>query len=134
MQFSGQKIICGGTTSNIVARELGRSIETTMASGTLPGISMMEGVDLVTEGILTMSRVLEYLKNPPSYKTRNAASRLVDLLKENDRITFMVGMQKNLAYSDPKWPVELELRKTVVKGIARILEEEYQKKIEIEFI
>ena len=133
-QFPGQKVICGGTTANIVSRELDRKKETTMASGDLPGISVMEGVDLVSEGILTLTRVLEYLENPPAKEVKDAAISLASIFMENDCISFMVGAKMNQAYYDPEWPIELEIRKTVVRRIAKVLEEKYLKKVEIEFV
>lgn len=134
IQFPGRKAICGGTTANIVSRELDRKVETTMATGDLPGISMMEGVDFVSEGILTLTRVLEYLENPPPKEKKDAAILLAALFMNNDCISFMVGAKMNLAYYDPEWPIELEIRKTVVRRIANVLEENYLKKIEIEFV
>ena len=134
IHFNGQKVICGGTTANIVSRELRREITMKMATGELPGISTMEGVDLITEGILTLTRVLEYLENPPSKETRDAATRLTALFMENDCISFMVGGKMNLAYYDPEWPIELEIRKNIIRRIGKILEDQYLKKIDIKFI
>ena len=134
ISFPGRKVICGGTTANIVSRELGRTIETQMVSGGIPGISMMEGADLITEGILTLARVLNYLKNPPPEKTEDAAVLLSSLLKENDCITFVVGGKINQAYSDSEWPVELVQRETAVRQIAEVLRDKYLKKTEIEFV
>ena len=134
ISFNGQKAICGGTTAKIVSRELEREMTTEMAKGDLPGISAMAGVDLVTEGILTLTRVLEYLENPPARQTQNAATRLAALFMTNDYISFMVGARMNLAYYDPEWPIELEIRKNIIKRIARILEVKYLKKIKINFV
>lgn len=134
IHFKGQKAICGGTTANIVSRELKREVTMKMATGELPGISTMEGVDLVTEGILTLTRLLEYLENPPAKETIDAATLLVALIMENDCISFMVGAKMNMAYYDPEWPIELEIRKNIIRRIARILEDKYLKKIKIKFI
>ena len=134
VHFKGQKAICGGTTANIVSRELGKKVTTEMATGKLPGISIMEGVDLVTEGILTLTRVLEYLENPPAKETDDAGIKLAALFLENDCISFMVGAKMNMAYYDPEWPIELEIRKNIIKRIAKILEDKYLKKIEIKFV
>lgn len=134
IRFEGQKAICGGTTANIVSRELGRKVTTKMATGNLPGISIMEGIDLVTEGILTLTRVLEYLENPPAKGTEDAGIKLASLFLENDCISFMVGAQMNMAYYAPEWPIELELRKNIIRRIAKILEDKYLKKIEIKFV
>ena len=62
--YNGKVILCGGTTSDIVARELNRKIvdELIFEDPDLPPESFMEGIDLVTEGILTLQKVNELLK------------------------------------------------------------------------
>ncbi len=132
--FKGQKAVCGGTTANITARELGLEIETDIPEGDLPGISHMPGTDLVTEGILTLTRLLDYLENPPGSRIADAAVKLMQLILSNDSIMFMVGSNMNIAYYDPEWPMELELRKNLIRRIAGILEDKYMKKTEIKFI
>ena len=63
IEFEGKKAISGGTTANIISRELNIPVVADMSTNTgkLPGPSKMEGVDLVTEGILTLTKTLEYL-------------------------------------------------------------------------
>jgi hypothetical protein len=65
LSFAGRKVICGGTTGNIVANYLGEMVE--MDLGTmrreLPPIGMLSCVDLVTEGILTLSKATEYIRH-----------------------------------------------------------------------
>ena len=134
MNSPGKKVVCGGTTSNIISRELGIEVDTKMGEGGLPGISAMEGVDLATEGILTLTRLMEYLITPPEAGRSDAAVRLFKLLMDHDLISFMVGSSLNRAYHDPDWPVELELRKNLIKQICKVLEDKYLKKVECEFI
>jgi hypothetical protein len=134
IDFNGKKAICGGTTARIVSRELNKKVVTTMAKGDLPGKSLMEGIDLVSEGILTLTRVQEYLENPPAADIRNAATELVALFMESDCIRFMIGAKMNMAYYAPEWPVELEIRRTVIKRISKILEDKYLKRLILEFI
>ena len=80
MEFKGKKAISGGTTANIISRELNIPVTTDVstASGKLPGLSKMEGVDLVTEGILTLTKTLEYLESGET--EQNAAKVLMDFL------------------------------------------------------
>jgi len=61
----GRHIVCGGTTSTLAAKFLGKELETTIdyIDPRIPPIARIEGVDLVTEGVLTISRVLEYAKD-----------------------------------------------------------------------
>ena len=134
IEFKGKKAISGGTTANIISRELNIPVTADMstAAGKLPGLSKMEGVDLVTEGILTLTKVLEYLENGNS--ERNAARTLMDFMLNSDCVNFMVGAQMNKAHYDPSLPIEIEIRKNVIKQIAKVLEEKYLKKVNVQFI
>lgn len=80
INYQGKKAICGGTTANLVSRELNRPITTEMfAKGALPANSYMEGVDLITEGVLTLSKAVEYLEDAPAEMPDDAAGKLVNL-------------------------------------------------------
>lgn len=139
----GRKIVCGGTTANILARQLGTPLTLQLMNidPIIPPISTMDGADLVTEGIITLGSVAEILERgalPGSskrieYERENGASKIVDLLLESDRITFVVGTKINDAHQDPKMPVELEIRRNVVKKIRRLLTEHYLKEVTIRY-
>ncbi len=133
--FPGRKAICGGTTANLLSRELNISIETpvTRSVGKLPSISYMDGIDLVTEGILTLTKAYEYLEGKILDK-KDAAGDLVELLLNSDCIFFMVGAKLNQAHYDPNLPVEIEIRKNIIKKIGKVLEDKYVKKVKIQFI
>jgi hypothetical protein len=62
--FDGKKVICGGTTAKIIARELNRPINVDMRNfhPEVPPLSIMDGIDLVTEGIITMTKPHNTLK------------------------------------------------------------------------
>lgn len=134
INFKGKKAISGGTTANIVSRELNIPIKSGMILSTtqLPGLSKMEGVDLVCEGILTLTKTLEYLQNGKSEK--NAAGVLMKFMLDSDIINFLVGAQMNRAHYDPNFPIEIEIRKNVIKNISHVLEEKYLKKVSMQFI
>lgn len=134
-EFKGKKAIAGGTTANLISRELNRPItmDTTISIGKLPSCSYMEGVDLVTEGILTLTKVLEYLESG-EFDIDNAATKLVKLLLDSDCINFMVGAKLNQAHYDPALPIEIEIRKNVIKKIACVLQEKYFKKVSIQYM
>ena len=134
--FEGRKVICGGTTANIVARELKRPVETDLrtARSDLPPLSVMEGVDLDTEGILTLSRVSLLLEEGRVPRSDDGAARLVDLLLESDVIDFVVGTRVNEAHQDPSLPVEIEMRRSIVRSIAALLEAKHLKETTIRFI
>ena len=136
--YKGKVILCGGTTADIVARELNRSIvdELIFEDPELPPESFLEGIDLVTEGILTLQKVNEILKtyNNSIRLGKGPADKIVKMLMESDEIHFIIGTRINIAHQDPNLPVELEIRRTVVKRIARLLEEKWLKKVSFEYI
>ena len=133
--FKGKKAIAGGTTANLISRELNRPItmDTTISIGRLPACSYMEGVDLVTEGILTLTKTLEYLESG-TQDIDNAAGKLVKFLLDSDCINFMVGAKLNQAHYDPALPIEIEIRKNIIKKIAKVLEEKYFKKVTVQYM
>ena len=133
--FKGKKAIAGGTTANLISRELNRPItmDTTISIGKLPACSYMEGVDLVTEGILTLTKTLEYLESG-TQDIDNAAGKLVKFLLDSDCINFMVGAKLNQAHYDPALPIEIEIRKNIIKKIAKVLEEKYFKKVTVQYM
>jgi len=134
--FKGRKVICGGTTANIVARELKREIvdhlETT--DGDIPPIATFAGADLVTEGLLTLTKVAQFLEKGETTARRNAASMLLERLLESDSIIFLVGTKINEAHQDPTHPMDLEIRRNLIKRIAKILERKYLKDTFVRFI
>lgn len=136
--YTGKVILCGGTTADIVARELNRTIVDNLIfeDPDLPPESFLEGIDLVTEGILTLQKVNEILKsfNNSVKLGKGPADKIVRLLMESDEIHFIIGTRINIAHQDPTLPVELEIRRTVVKRIARLLEEKWLKQISFEYI
>jgi len=134
--FKGRKAICGGTTSKIVARELDREITVCLDSTdeNIPPIAIIEGADLVTEGLLTLTRVAQFLEKGESSPRRNAATMLLDLLLESDSILFLVGTKINEAHQDPTHPMELEIRRNLIKRIARMLERKYLKDTYVRYI
>ncbi|MFP4367028.1 MAG: SpoIIE family protein phosphatase [Bacteroidales bacterium] len=137
-EFKGRKILSGGTTGDIVARELNLDIKDTFEfhDPDLPPISYMEGIDLVTEGILTLSKVSKILNgyNQNYVPGKGPADQIVRLLLESDEIRIIIGTKINIAHQDPNLPVELEIRRTVLKRIARKLEEKFLKEVIVEYI
>jgi hypothetical protein len=135
---TGKVILCGGTTADIVARELKRTIidELIFEDPELPPESFLEGIDLVTEGILTLQKVNEILKtyNNSVRLGKGPADKIVRLIMESDEIHFVIGTRINIAHQDPNLPVDLEIRRTVVKRIARLLEERWLKQVSFEYI
>jgi hypothetical protein len=136
--FKGKKAICGGTTSEIIARELNLKLETghEFSDSALPPTARLEGFEVVSEGILTMSKVEEILENYTS-ETRigdTTADEIVNLLLEHDIIHIIVGTRINWAHQDPDQPVELEIRKVIIKRIIKLLEEKFFKEVRADFV
>ncbi len=135
----GRKVICGGTTANIISRLLHRPIKEDAGqprNRKVPPAAQMEGFQLVTEGALTLSEVLRMLEEgfAPEDLDANAAVRLAKLLLDSDIVKFAVGTSVNEAHQDPTFPVELDLRRNIVKRIAQLLETKHMKRVIIQYL
>lgn len=137
-EFNGKKIICGGTTADIISEKLDIPIEDTLEfdDPDLPPVSYMEGIELVTEGILTLSKVSGILEkyNERTELGKGPADSIIKLLLESDEINLCIGTAINVAHQDPNLPVELEIRRSVAKKIASLLEDKFLKEVTLEFI
>jgi hypothetical protein len=136
--FNGRIVICGGTTAQILGRELDQEIEMDLENvdPEIPPPSRMAGIELITEGTLTLSKVSEMLESgqKPETARANAASELVSILLDSDVIYFLVGTRVNEAHQDPNLPVELDIRRNIIKKIVSLLEEKYLKDTQKRFI
>ncbi len=136
-EFNGHKIVCGGITGLIISRELNITIDENpiVTDPELPPMNRMEGIDLLTEGILTLNKVHKILENYNSrYIISNGpADQIVQRLLSSDDILFLVGTAINPAHQDETIPTELEIRRTVVRRIVRTLEEKFLKKVRVEY-
>lgn len=133
--FEGKRAIAGGTTAKILSRELKKELYISQESiGNLPAVSFMDGADIVVEGILTLTKTLEYLNSGAYENKKDAAAMLVKFLLEADYVNIVAGANINTAHYDPNLPVEIELRKDVVKKIAQILKEKYLKKVIVQYM
>lgn len=122
----GMKVIAGGTTSHLVAEKLDKDVEIDLAyidSG-LPPTAKIEGIDLVTEGMLTLNKVVDYMKHSIPENEENAATKLHDLLVSCDGITFMVGTARNAAHQNANFPPEMLLRRSVIETLAALLRDQ----------
>lgn len=136
--FEGKKIVCGATTSDILSRELNEKITDSFEfdDPDLPPISYMEGIDLITEGILTLTKVTDILNDydDSMFLGKGPADQIVKLMLQSDIIHFLVGTRINIAHQDPNLPVELEIRRNVVKKMTKILEDKFLKEIFVSYI
>lgn len=134
--FPGNKVICGGTSAEIIARELKREMTMDLSNfdAEIPPMSVMEGIDLVTEGIFTLTKTAQYLENFDGVSRDNPAGKLTDILLQNDIIEILVGTRINEAHQDPNLPQDLELRRNIIKRIAIALEKFFLKKVNIKYV
>ena len=75
---------------------------------------------------------MEYLEDN-NYQN-DAAGKLMRFMLDSDCISFLVGAQLNQAHYDPNLPIEIEIRKNIVRKIAKILEDKYLKKVKVQFV
>ncbi|MEW6524920.1 MAG: SpoIIE family protein phosphatase [Bacillota bacterium] len=125
----GKRVVCGGTTANIVARELKQELRVDLSSmdAKVPPTAFIDGIDLVSEGMLTVSYAIDKIRSNTrphdlAYK-HDGASRLAALLLGSDRIEIMVGRALNPAHQSPEVPLTLGLKNKVVEDLVRALEQ-----------
>jgi len=138
-KFEGKKIISGATTTEIIARELGRTVlNEERTDPTLPPSSKMKGIDLVTEGVLTLSKVTHLLNNINLNSNmqfgKGPADQVCKLLLDTDEIYILVGTKINETHHDPSLPVEIEIRKHLIQRLNKVLSEKFMKVVTIEYM
>ncbi|WP_448521321.1 SpoIIE family protein phosphatase [Pseudothermotoga sp.] len=124
LSLPGKKVICGGTTAQIFERVLNKKvqIELDTISFDSPPLGKLEGFELVTEGIVTLTQVFRYLENQQN-EVGLAAQRLLNLMFEADEINFVVGRAINPAHQNPLFSHDVSLKFRLVHDVARILRE-----------
>ena len=128
----GKHIICGGTTSSIAAKYLGKPLKASLnfEKSDVPPIATIEGVDLVTEGVITMNKVIQYAKDylgenelyeQWNFKKDGASliSRL--LFEEATDINFYVGRAVNPAHQNPDLPINFNIKMNLVEELSACL-------------
>jgi len=134
--YEGRTIVCGGTTSKIVAREMGKEIKADRSpSGNLPPAAIIDGVDLVTEGMLTLTEVADRLDKRILLKdmTEDPAKRIISILRESDQVEIILGTKLNDETDDPTTAAKIGVRFPVVDKIATSLERKFFKEVEIKY-
>ena len=128
----GKHIVCGGTTSSIAAKYLNKPLIPSLdfEDKGIPPTATLEGVDLVTEGVITINRVLEYAKDyladNKSYEQwsfkRDGASMIARLLfEEATDINFFVGRAINPAHQNPDLPINFNIKMQLVTELSDCL-------------
>lgn len=130
----GKHIICGGTTSTIAAKFLRKPLKPSLVfeHSDVPPIAEIEGVDLVTEGVITVNKVVEYAQDYLgenkyyehwSFKKDGASliSRL--LFEEATDINFYVGRAINPAHQNPDLPINFNIKMNLVEELSKCLKQ-----------
>ncbi|MCQ4022300.1 MULTISPECIES: SpoIIE family protein phosphatase [unclassified Ruminococcus] len=128
----GKHIVCGGTTSSLVAKYLNKPMNTSIdyLDPEIPPTATIEGVDLVTEGVITMSKVLEYAKHylessdlysDWSFKKDGASQIARMLFEQATDINFYVGRAINPAHQNPNLPITFNIKMQIVEELSECL-------------
>lgn len=131
MKQKGLKVVCGGTTSKIISRYLNKEIKTSLAYYTpdVPPIAIIEGIDLVTEGVITLGKVYEVTKkyldiknvNDKSLSQKDGATLIANLiLKRASHVNLFVGTTLNPAHKS--LPIDLSMKMKIVENLKLALE------------
>lgn len=133
LKEEGKKIVSGGTTSKIVSDYLGTPVLTNISyiDPKIPPVGTMNGVDLVTEGVLTLGRVMEISNTIVSdsntdtswLKKKDGASLIAKyLFEEATDVNFFVGRAMNPAHQNPNLPLDLSIKLKIVEILSKNLE------------
>lgn len=128
----GKHIVCGGTTASIAAKWLGKPLRAslTFERSDVPPIAEIDGVDLVTEGVITVNKVVEYAEDYVGENKlyeqwsmqRDGASLICRLLfEEATDINFFVGRAVNPAHQNPDLPINFNIKMNLVKKLTEVL-------------
>ncbi len=128
----GKHIVCGGTTSSIAAKYLGKPLKASLSfeNSDVPPIAEIEGVDLVTEGVITINKVIEYARDAlgsnEMYEKwslgRDGACMICRLLfEEATDINFFVGRAVNPAHQNPDLPINFNIKMNLVEELSSCL-------------
>ena len=139
----GKHIICGGTTSSIAAKWLHKDLIPSLSfeSSDIPPIAKLEGVDLVTEGVITVNRVVEYARDYVGKNLlydqwsnhKDGASLISRLLfEEATDISFYVGKAVNPAHQNPDLPITFHIKLNLVEELSKYLQQ-MGKKIKVSY-
>ena len=140
----GKHIVCGGTTSTLAAEFLHEPLDVSMPTyidPEIPPTAKIKGVDLVTEGVITISRVLEYARDylkdnerytDWSYKKDGASSIARMLFEEATDINVYVGRAVNPAHQNPNLPIGFNIKMRLIEELSECLKN-MGKKIKVSY-
>lgn len=128
----GRHIVCGGTTSSIAAEYLKKPLKVnlTFERSDIPPTAEIEGVDLVTEGVITVNKVIEYARDALGKNelydewgvNHDGASLIARMLfEEATDINFYVGRAVNPAHQNPDLPINFNIKMNLVEELSDCL-------------
>jgi len=128
------KVVCGGTAAKIVGRELNQDVVVDLESMTrdVPPMAKIKGIDLVTEGVLTLSKAVDKIKKYTNYSAdrytvhdlngKDGASNLARILIEDcTHLNLWVGKAINPAHQNPNLPIDLSIKLQVVNELSKLM-------------
>jgi len=138
---SGIRVLSGGTTANIIAERWNQEIDidlSTYARDKLPPVGYLKGVDLVLEGLITLSKTVEYLNDYKNHGEEitsddGAATLCRYLVSEASHIHIYAGTAVNPAHQNPDFPIDFNIKLKVVRDLVAILES-LDKKVVVEYL
>lgn len=144
MRGSCKKIVAGGTSANIAARVLGRKIVTNLnfTDPAIPPTAQIRGIDLVTEGVLTINRALEILRKFCEHNGEvdlkeldadNGAAQMARMLIEDcTDLTMFIGKAINPAHQNPNLPMDLSIKMRLLNELADVMRK-MGRRVEVNF-
>lgn len=125
-------MVSGGTTAQIVSRVTGcpLKVDLTCHDPQIPPIGYLEGVDLVTEGVLTLNAAVDRLTDAKKIRNstkQDGATLLAKLLDEADNINIFAGRAVNPAHQNPGFPIQMNIKAQVLNKLKTILEKKVKK-------
>lgn len=134
----GQKIVSGGTTANLVSKVMGKPLKVSLEyhDPSIPPIAHIEGIDLVTEGVLTLNASVDRLRNLAELKKsrrQDGASLVARLLADVDHVHIWAGGAVNPAHQNPLLPSDMNIKMQVLGRLRNSLES-LGKLVQIEWV
>jgi serine/threonine protein phosphatase PrpC len=129
VKSNGKKVVCGGTAAQIISRELDKPIYSSLdyKDKTIPPAGSIDGIDLVTEGVITLNRCVELIKqykidpNSVDLKNDDASTMLFKMLEESTHVKIWLGKAINMAHQEANFPKELSLKINIVNNLLKAL-------------
>lgn len=135
--MAGHRVVSGGTTASIVARVTGREprLLPRAPRAVDPPAWALDGVDLVTEGAVTMNQAHNIMDVPPERRiTPSGVSELCALMENADRVNFIVGTAANTASNDVRFQQQHILPRTVIIPLLRERLERGGRLVTVEYV